>query len=113
MTVIQGSKSGIKNYGSAITDTQAMTGNGMGGVKVVLGKHPGGSRLATIDVSEGGRVSVSAFAEMQSHTQLLNALGEMIHAVVNMDPRSPQAAQAVQAIRNSAKAIAKGGQAGF
>ena len=113
MTVISTTKSSIKNSGSAVPYTQAMAVNGIGGVKVILGKHPGGSRLATIDVSKGGRVTVSTFAEMQSHTQLLNALGEMVYAVVNMDPRSPQAAHAVQTIRNSAKAIAKSGSAGF
>ncbi|HUQ95214.1 MAG TPA: hypothetical protein VM120_26290 [Bryobacteraceae bacterium] len=56
---------------------------------------------------------MTPYAGMHDHRELLTVIGEVVHAVLNIDPRSPQASQAVQAIRSSAKAITKGGSAGF
>lgn len=58
-------------------------------------------------------MNAAPYTGMHDHRKLLTVIGEMVHALLNIDPRSPQASQAVQAVRSSAKAIAKSGSSGF
>ena len=73
-------------------------GSAIGEIDVIIKKKPSGSGHASISIV-GGRIDVTNLDGTLIDRSVLTAIGQVVHGLLNLDPRSSQGQQAVLAVK--------------